>query len=1185
MQDIPAEGNTNCATNHKKDFKLITGLCPVQKGKVMDSGGTLVEILAMIDSGSNTSLLSKNAAERRGIAGTVTHLTMNLAGGEKRSEASEIIEITIASTIEEDIRKTLEVYTIKKPCSAAKTISKGTIEHFPHILEVFHRSFSFQGILGMPWNENGPPKRSNYDIALKRMQSAEKSFQRKGCFEIVNEEVQKLLHQDFIIKVPTEEVDHSQPECYLPLQVVFTPEKTTKVRLVFDACSKGHDGLSLNNHLEKGPNYINSLPNVLMGWRWNEVAYSGDIRKMFNQVLLNPDDQVFHSLTASSDGGEQAYGAVIFLRWKLTGGDYQCVPVMIKAFVAPLKKKSIPRLELLGFLALVMYVTCVKALDLTKAQDWERFFWVDSTTVLSWVRTPPREFRPFWSEGPSFLKLPEEKWPTFQDHTQVNAHVDDLEAIKEKKAFRKEKKARKHYNAFAEVCPELNQPESEGNPILSHLLKSCSTYSKIRRTLAYVRRFIRNARKMSPKSGPISVPELKAAEARLLKWSQFLKWRLDKKLVAKKGEDGLLRAHGRLEVIRSLPEELRKPIILPQDHPFVILLLRALHERRGHCGYKSLMHEARKRFWIIGLRRMAKTVTSKCVTCRKLRNRPLNQLLRQIPNLRVAAGFPAFSTTAMDMFGPIQIKLGRKTLKEDQVIFFTCTTSRAIHLELVTDKTSDAFLMAFRRFACLRGYPSVCWSDHGTHLVGAQGYLRETTQNWDFPKIKSVLSDKFGCEFRWEWNPPHASHQNGVVETLIKSVRQALNATCKNQAYSEEQWRTFLSEVTFLVNGRPLYPISDDIWEVPPITPNDLLLGHHNPPPQPEPEERTNPRQLLRSTQNRVADFWRSWMKNFNSEEGKKGKCHMFMYLCEQADILNMKHNCDVVIMMPNRHGDGHTLTMYGTAGAGVAFIRNRNDIKISEDTESESTEGGTLESVQDRTVGAALTSSSQNNVMVVCRRDTVVLAAGHLEENRREIHDKRVPKDRVCVLLTTAKPDVIAPFIAGDPDENSFLEKGNCMPMNTGVSRRHPMSPDEQNIDSSLFGLHHMSREVISQDLLRDDKSNKTAYLWERVLREPPCQEQSSVLDQRVQVPPLELTGAMLREGGWEIPLPCITEWDTKAALARRKPQSPPGLPPPESFSGRQGEEQMAEMRNPSSLPMYGGERPCPGLPDLEAN
>ena len=47
---------------------------------------------------------------------------------------------------------------------------------------------------------------------------------------------------------------------------------------------------------------------------------------------------------------------------------------------------------------------------------------------------------------------------------------------------------------------------------------------------------------------------------------------------------------------------------------------------------------------------MAKTVTSKCVTCRKLRKRALNQLLGQIPNLRVVADFLAKSNTAVDMF-------------------------------------------------------------------------------------------------------------------------------------------------------------------------------------------------------------------------------------------------------------------------------------------------------------------------------------------------------------------------------------------------------------------------------------------------------------------------------------------------------------------------------------------------------
>ncbi|KAK3738427.1 hypothetical protein QZH41_005629 [Actinostola sp. cb2023] len=236
----------------------------------------------------------------------------------------------------------------------------------------------------------------------------------------------------------------------------------------------------------------------------------------------------------------------------------------------------------------------------------------------------------------------------------------------------------------------------------------------------------------------------------------------------------------------------------------------------------------------------------------------------QIPSLRVAVGLPAFSNTAMDMFGPLQIRMNRKTLKEAQVIIFTCmSTSRAVHLELVTDRSTDTFLMAFRRLACLRGHPSTCWSDRGTNFVGAQGYLREIMHDWDVTRIQKVLVEDFSCNFKWKWNIPYASHQNGVVESLIKSVRQALNATCKNQAFTEEQWRTYLTEITYMINGRPLYPSSENIWESPPITPNDILIGQHNQPPQPDPEDKVNPRNMLRSTQNRVNEFWNCWMKYF----------------------------------------------------------------------------------------------------------------------------------------------------------------------------------------------------------------------------------------------------------------------------------------------------------------------------------
>ena len=70
--------------------------------------------------------------------------------------------------------------------------------------------------------------------------------------------------------------------------------------------------------LEKGPNYINRLLNVLMAWKWNEVAYSCNIRKMFNRVLVHPDDQALHRFLWRSGKSE----TLAVLQWlRLNFGD------------------------------------------------------------------------------------------------------------------------------------------------------------------------------------------------------------------------------------------------------------------------------------------------------------------------------------------------------------------------------------------------------------------------------------------------------------------------------------------------------------------------------------------------------------------------------------------------------------------------------------------------------------------------------------------------------------------------------------------------------------------------------------------------------------------------------------------------------------------------------------------------
>jgi len=105
--------------------------------------------------------------------------------------------------------------------------------------------------------------------------------------------------------VEIEQVNHNIPEWYLPMQAVFTSDRTTKLCLVFDVSAKGPNRKSLNDHLEKGPNYINSLPNVLMAWRFDQVAYTRDMCKMFNQVRIHPDDQVFHRFLSRTTKSEQ----------------------------------------------------------------------------------------------------------------------------------------------------------------------------------------------------------------------------------------------------------------------------------------------------------------------------------------------------------------------------------------------------------------------------------------------------------------------------------------------------------------------------------------------------------------------------------------------------------------------------------------------------------------------------------------------------------------------------------------------------------------------------------------------------------------------------------------------------------------------------------------------------------------
>ena len=220
------------------------------------------------------------------------------------------------------------------------------------------------------------------------------------------------------------------------------------------------------------------------------------------------------------------------------------------------------------------------------------------------------------------------------------------------------------------------------------------------------------------KSGVISPKELSEAELCLFKWSQqtLEKDKLDKNFIPSEDEQELVHAHGRLENIWSLPNELRNPIILPKGHQLV-----HLHEKRAHCGSKSLIYESRRRFWIIGVHHMASILWQNVWSA--------ISWWASSPKEELQWGSQHLTTQQSPCLNCYRSELGQKTLKEAHAIIFTCITTRAVHLELVTKRSTDTSLMAFRRFTSSRGNPNNCWYNCGLNFIGLQTTWRKSRKN------------------------------------------------------------------------------------------------------------------------------------------------------------------------------------------------------------------------------------------------------------------------------------------------------------------------------------------------------------------------------------------------------------------------------------------------------------------------
>ena len=146
----------------------------------------------------------------------------------------------------------------------------------------------------------------------------------------------------------------------------------------------------------------------------------------------------------------------------------------------------------------------------------------------------------------------------------------------------------------------------------------------------------------------------------------------------------------------------KQPLILSRNSHITRLLLDEVHLQNQHLRPSTMMAILGQSYRIAGVKRLVKKLSHHSVRCQRIYCKANNQLMGNLPADRATAA-PPFNITGIDFAGPFLCKRGnlrKPTSVKTYVCLFICFTTTALHLEVVSDLTTEAFLAAFRRFTC-----------------------------------------------------------------------------------------------------------------------------------------------------------------------------------------------------------------------------------------------------------------------------------------------------------------------------------------------------------------------------------------------------------------------------------------------------------------------------------------------------
>ena len=348
------------------------------------------------------------------------------------------------------------------------------------------------------------------------------------------------------------------------------------------------------------------------------------------------------------------------------------------------------------------------------------------------------------------------------------------------------------------------------------------TLLKAIRVVAWCLRFVRNSGKSCAKlSGELSYDELSEAKRHLFLCDQdkyfnpeLAALRRGKpvpttssiaKLSPYLDKDGLLRVSGRLE-FAALRFSEKHPIILYKSH-LARLLVCFQHKLMKHAGVSLMLVGLRDDYWIVGVRRLAKSVRRECKSCKIQDAQACERPVAPLPSMRVRPAAP-FSVIGIDHTGVLFCHDAPG--KKFHILLVTCAVTRAVHLELVDSLSAQDVFLALRRMMARRGVSTIIYSDNAKAFKAAP----------------ELLNKHFGhVAPRWDYIAPRAPWRGGWWERLNKSLKSALRRSVGRLSLSRTELETVLHETEACINSRPLTFVGDELESASPLTPAHFLIG------------------------------------------------------------------------------------------------------------------------------------------------------------------------------------------------------------------------------------------------------------------------------------------------------------------------------------------------------------------------